>query len=367
MKRRTSKSVLVTCTRLFVVCLLAVCVAFTPLSVAANTGLDLIGSDGITLANSGNNTGRLLNLSDDTPPVDWQEEYTHWFIPTELYARQMGLDIVGDIPRLTPLAGAFYSDINQRLNDITEELITEARRMRARRITFSYEIVNPSNITSIVIYATVASAIDRTLVRSVNFSSNGAILTLRDAMGFNVIPLAERILEDRMHRTPESFYAAASVSLEDQAFFMSNGRLTILFDEFQLSSMVSGVIPLEIRRSNIRIASITQDMLLPSDHAYNLMMVPLRRVAEDLGFGVDPRLGGANVWRGVANESPLLAWMHTGVNEYHTPDMSRSLEAAPYNRHGVTYVPITFFDQILPLTIYSVDPFGNITFLAYTG
>ena len=331
-----------------VVAVLIVCMAFAPLSVFAN------------------DISRLQNMTDDTPPGDWNSEAESWYVETELYARQMGLNIVGSVPMLTPAAGDFYSQINQRIYDTTTDLIGEARRIRARSITFSFEMMPTPNMTSIIINASVAAAIDRTLVRSVNFSSNGDMLTIRDAMEFDIVPLAQRILEDRMHRSPENFYASPSVSLENQAFFVSNGSLTILFDEFQLSSMVSGVFPLEIRRANIRTTVITPDMLLSGSHAYSLMMVPLRMVAEDLGYTVNSGPGGrANVWEGKAHESDLLAWMYTGINEYHTPEMTRSLEAAPFNSGGRNFVPITFFEQILPLTVYHVDSFGNIIFLAY--
>jgi hypothetical protein len=51
----------------------------------------------------------------------------------------------------------------------------------------------------------------------------------------------------------------------------------------------------------------------------------------------------------------------------------RSLEAAPQificeiTGEERTYVPITFFDQILPLTTYTISRNGRITFLNYIG
>jgi hypothetical protein len=49
----------------------------------------------------------------------------------------------------------------------------------------------------------------------------------------------------------------------------------------------------------------------------------------------------------------------------------RSLEAAPqlfpsgFNGEYRMYVPITFFNQVLPLTTYTINSNGNIIFLAY--
>ena len=339
--------------------ILVICIAITPISIFANGqngSTDTIGSNDVT---------------DDTPPCDWQcpEETAiedGWMIRRELPARQMGLNIVGDMPMLTSEFGTSYTLINQRINDITNELISEARRVRARSITFSYERIISPDMVSILIRASVSSVIYRTLVRSVNFCPHtGAFLTIRDAGDFDIVPLASRILEERMRRSPENFYAASSVSLDSQAFFANCYSITILFDEFQLSSMVSGVFSLELRYDNIRTVTISPDQLLPNDNIYNLMMVPLGYVTEGLGYAARRRPGGANIFFASGSDIRLLAWLYQGINEYHTQDMTMSLEAPPHNRDGRIYVPITFFNHILPLTIYNIDAFGNITFLAY--
>jgi len=58
-----------------------------------------------------------------------------------------------------------------------------------------------------------------------------------------------------------------------------------------------------------------------------------------------------------------------GVNNYQLDGVfQRSLEAAPEQRNGGSiYVPISFFDQILGITIYDIDAQGNITFMTYLG
>ena len=335
--------------------ILVICMAITPLSVFAN------GRNGPTDPTS---------ATDDTSPSDWQspgDTEEDWLVRRELPSRQMGLNILGDMPMLTSEFGESYALINERINDITDELINEARRARARSITFSYERIISPDMVSILIRASASSVIYRTLVRSVNFCLHtGEFLTIRDAGDFDILPLANRILEERVRRAPENFYAVSSVSLDDQAFFADASGVTILFDEFQLSSTVSGVFYLELKYENIRTITISPEQLLSNDNAYNLMMVPLSHVTEGLGYSPlrrQPR--GANIFFASGSDVRLLAWLYQGVNEYHTQDMTMPLEAPPLNRGGRIYVPITFFDHILPLTVYSIDAFGNITFLAY--
>jgi len=281
--------------------------------------------------------------------------------------RLEGLDIYGRVPVLST-RNFEYRHINARIDAVVDLLIADARRVRARSVTFDFEEYVADGVISVLIEANVSSVISRTLVRSVNFnSSTGALITIRDAMEFDIVPLAERILIDRMRRQPENYYAAQAVLLESQAFFVNRQGITILFDEFQLSAMVSGIRRLEIPRRNIGVTTIDASSIR-TDEGYNLLMVPIRDIAEGLGYHV--------TWCNLEHKaiiysrSPLtggqrLAWMRPGRNDYFTPVMQRSLEAAPSVIAGSMYVPITFFEQILTLTSYSIDTSGNVTFLAY--
>ena len=319
------------------------------------------------------------DTTDETPEPVAREP---WLTTQELPPRQEGLNMVGVIPVLLPTFGEGYVYANQRIEEVVASLIGDARRMRARSITFNHEWHETEEVVSIVIYASITSVISRVLVRSVNFCPyTGELLTMAEVAEAGVIPLATRILTDRMRRQPEQFYAAQSITLTDQAFFINYHGLTILFDEFQLSAMVSGYVSLELANSNMRRATIALDETYhPTDNNYNLLMVPLREVAGQLGFDVvwNSDYGQAELWRpGILGTGQRLIWMTPGLNVYHiwvppgsngyhTPDMQRALEAAPLLANDILYVPITFFEQILPLSVYSIDGYGNVTFLMYT-
>ena len=305
-------------------------------------------------------------------PQHTEEEPPIITIARTLPDRVEGLDIYGQVPgQFTSSFALAYSDINQRVDDVIDLLINEARRVRARSITFSYEEYRTDSIVSILIEANVSSVISRNLVRSVNFDPHtGELVTIRDVMAFDIVPLAERLLADRMRRYPENYYAAQTVSLDSQAFFVNRRGITILFDEFLLSAMVRDIRTLEISHNNIRHITIEPSRVLSDDGAsYGLLMVPLRDVAEGLGYFVDWCMVGHMAV--IYDMAPIaggqrIAWMQPGHNDYFTPVMQRSLEAAPQIRNGGDmYVPITFFEQILTLTSYTIDSDSNITFLAY--
>ncbi|MCL2285122.1 MAG: copper amine oxidase N-terminal domain-containing protein [Firmicutes bacterium] len=332
--------------------ILVLCIAVSPITAFANTNNSLH-----TLRGAQSNTEN------------------NWFSRDELPLRQLGLNIHGSVPMVMPSFGDNYQLINERIDNIVADLINEARRSRARSITFVYEIYPTSNMVSILLRAEISSVISRTLVRSVNFCPNtGRFLTIRDSMRYNIgphadiTPLVNIMLMTRMRRSPENYYAAPSIALENQPFIVTDHSITILFDEFQLSSMVSGVYELELLKDSIQSVNIFEFQLLPTRHTYGLIMVPLHIAFESLsGYRARWENGRVEIQNIRDEDNPhLVAWMQVGINQYHTsPDVVRSLEAAPYLRDGRTYVPITFFEQILPLSVYNIDSFGNIIILAY--
>ncbi|MDR0273732.1 MAG: copper amine oxidase N-terminal domain-containing protein [Clostridiales bacterium] len=281
--------------------------------------------------------------------------------------RQEGLDIRGVIP---VISDSFDSSdfINANItDDIVTSLIAEARRLRARSITFSYEYHPTEEIISIVIYANISTTLPQTLARSVNFSArNGSIISMNEATGIDIIPLAERILAERIRSNPELYHAALSASLANQAFYLTDYSLVILFDGFRLSAREGEVDTIEII-----LANINSVVLYPDDYRqdgpYDLKMIPLRAMLEgQLGFDViwDEYSGRVTI----ARNGVLLIELNPNDNEYivyGTHTQRRSLEAAPQIYDGYTYIPITFFDQILPFTTFSIDIDGSITILSY--
>jgi len=296
----------------------------------------------------------------------WQDD----MVTTRLLgSREEGLDIRGEVPEVTSEFGSAYTLVNEHIQNAIFALIDDARRVRARSITFQYRVYDTGNLVSIVVLSTVASVTSRTSVLSINFDPNtGRMMSLTDAIDLDITPLTEQILTDKIRRNPESYYAALTAPLEGQAFFLSDySRLHLLFDEFQLSSIPGGIYSIVLELDNIKLVTISHDDYWIKLDGYNLKMIPLRYICQQLGYDVIwnsvSRL--AEVWR----RGQLLIEIEPDVNTYIIHGLQqqrRSLEAAPEIKRGVLYVPVTFFDQILSLTTYTIDDQGNITFLAYS-
>lgn len=284
-------------------------------------------------------------------------------------SRVEGMDVLGNIPFVNESFGAAYYQINEYIADAIAHLTSEARRVRARSITFDYEVHPTDDLVSVVIYATVSSVISRTLVQSVNFSPfSGNVFTVNEFMRRDILSLAERILAEKIRSNPARYYAALSAPLDGQAFYLTDDSLVLLFDEFRLTTARGGVDHVELVLMHIRDTDLRRGQYR-SEGAYNLRMIPLRHVLEGLGYRVSYYFYNDEIMRvEVWHDSRLIIKMRPYFNEYEVVGtLQRSLESAPEINANAVYVPITFFDQILPLTTYNIDEFGNIMFLAYLG
>jgi hypothetical protein len=285
----------------------------------------------------------------------------------QLTRRQEGLDLRGYIPVVDPSFGFGHLFLNAHIEDeIVVPFISEARG-RARSITFSHDVYVANGVVSIVIFAEIATAIPHTLVRSVNFDTlTGELLCINEALNLEVSPLIMRKLDEMFRSDPASFNTATTVNPEALAFYLTHTELVLLFDGFSLSSRDGEVTALALSRNGIRTYTLLADEYVLSPAGYNLKLLPLRRVVENLGYLVEwfPETERVEVW---LNGSLIIEFYAFDNNYVVSGIMQITLETPPMlvPPNGNMYVPITFFDQVLPLTVYTISPEGNITFLAY--
>jgi len=284
--------------------------------------------------------------------------------------RQEGMDIRGLIPVVMKNFSPAYNQINVHIDNVIASLMSEARSIRAMAINFSYEVVYTHEIVSVVVYGRISSVIPRTRVRTVNFcTSTGDLITLDSIFDIDIAPLVYRILNDKIRSNPGHYYPALRIldTLDSatMAFVVTDTSYILLFNEHQISAVESGVFEIEFRRDNIRVLTISYEEYQQMHNGYSLRMIPLRKVVEGLGFSVG--YPGEHGGPYVRHANRFIVTMRIDDTDFGINDMPpRSLEVAPrIDDNGITYVPITFFDQVLPLTIYSIDSNGNITFLAY--
>jgi len=292
--------------------------------------------------------------------VSWPDDMIEY---DEIATREEGLEMEGRIPALNANASAIQSRINTEIEQVIDDKITRAREGRARVLTFDYEIYFSAPHMSILLKSTATAASSKTEVISINFNVHtGALVSASDVVGPYVVQLADRLLLEMIRRNPDHYNPAFTGMQQDQAFSITNREITFWFDEFQLAPGYEGIVSLSLRLSNIKTVTLSADALHIRS-AFNLKMIPLH-IVEDLGYVL--------TWNNETNRASiyyndeLIIELTPGYNDYVWEHrFTRSLEVAPEIIVDRTYVPISFFDQILSLIAYSIDDDGNITFASY--
>ena len=293
----------------------------------------------------------------------WQPEMYEYEV---LNTRQQGLDIRGQMPVILEEFGPAYEALNEEIESVIATLIENTRRVRARSVDFDFEIFDTAEVVSIVVSATARAVTDRTTVLSVNFNpATGDQVSLTQVMGRDITALVEGKIDEMIRKDPATYFAAFSAPLTGQAYYLTEESLFILFDEFQLSSIPGGTSHIEFVLANIRRYTLPQAYYRISTGRYAIRMIPLSRVVGALGYRTRwdyPATREATVF---LNDGIVIT-LREGENNYQLNGvLQRSLESAPVLHNNHMYVPISFFDQILTLTSFSIDAQGNINFISY--
>jgi len=303
-------------------------------------------------------------------PVLWQDSMIADRTPSRLVGN---LQLRGVFPDIQPEFGSAYADLNADISDAAGALIDTALRLRARTITFTYEVISTQNVVSVIMYASVAAITTREIVTTINFHpETGARLSVACVMGADFPALAEAILTDWARQYPERHYSAITAPIS--AFYITDELLVLLFDEFQVSTEAGSLTYVHFTLENIvRIPGIGPGRYRINRDLYNFKHIPIDYVMHYLGYRVEviPVQGPPKIRIWSDGDAPILMTeLQVGVNRFSWYRSNpRTLELPPiaYTHRPGFLVPITFFDQIMPRITYRVDGGGYIHFLAYVG
>lgn len=307
-------------------------------------------------------------VGEPEPPMRWQESMIAPRTPTR---RMYGIALRGEFPNILPAFGAAYQELNEHISGAATALIESAQGLRARSITFSYEVFAAHDVVSVVMYAALETNDMRELLASVNFDLyTGELLSIADVMGEAFPVLAERMLAEWTRANPARFYNPLTAPLD--AFYVADDKVVLLFDEFQIRSEEGSLRRKEFLFEHlIQVRPILPIEYRPRPDIFNLKMVPVVDIARYMGYyaAFSQVTGRARIWSDetrttvISDLTPALNQYFWGSGAQRTRIME--LESPPYVHDGVLLVPITFFDRIIPRTAYFVDEHDHIHFLAY--
>ncbi|MFX3634129.1 MAG: PdaC/SigV domain-containing protein [Candidatus Pristimantibacillus sp.] len=289
------------------------------------------------------------------------------------------------IPVINRMLDEHYQD---QLNDILErhamedfdvikkEAIEAAADAKANDYTFNpYELIMDYELKStgstadggllslmVQTYTYTGGAHGGTRVDTYNVvnEKEASLLTLEKLLGSNYKELANAAVKQAIAAEPERFFSNEDLQFEgireDQSFFMDKGQAVLVFQQYEIAPYAAGIIEIKVpaKEEAASVRVVRQDKDLIDGPAYhmteqNIRVVPLREVAEKLGYTVNwsNKTASAEIIQGAAWTSI------TPGKDYYTYNKMAPIKlgTAPQMIGGVTYVPEAFFNEILKLAV----------------
>jgi len=294
-------------------------------------------------------------------------------------AAAMGLEITGLIPEAN-----FDCD---ELNYLLEERFTtqvnsfiQAHQASALSINFSTDVFShlhyPDSsdndehhlLVSIVITMEAVSAATTTAVATTVVNTHYDEIITLSQYNINAIALVNNYIRARIDANPRLFVPSFSGIDAEHPFYFNSGRLVIPFGSGELTLRGTHHITLVTDNIDTVVIRPTQAFTLPAEQ-YSVRMVRLAVVTDHFGYSLewDARTRTAKILIGdeAGNDYEVISMLTVGENVYsYRGSDERTLEVAPALRLGRTYVPLSFFDEIMGLTA-TVTPNGYIVISRY--
>ena len=316
----------------------------------------------------------------NTRSTSFNEAYNAYVTPPskKLAQREEGLEIKGilpDLQNIDKLSTILKDSIKESIDITYRQKVAAAKESKARSITFDFDYYYSGGISSLVLKTRIITAVSKDEVNSFNYKPDeNRMIGINDALGPNGIQIASKVISQLIRADSELYYANFSGLQDTDAFYITDdGKIVFLFNAFQIAPGSEGIVPFTLQIDgvkNSRAIKKGEDYWI-NNTSYSLKMIPLRAVCDDLGYRT--HWDANNRETTVERKGDIIVSFRTNINKYTSsrpgvPDktQARALESAPVIKDGVTYVPISFFDQILELVAYHVNDNESIIFSTYT-
>ena len=277
-------------------------------------------------------------------------------------------EITGKIPILRGFSDRnLEKDLNEKIEAVYKKEVAAVEDSFAK-ITFTYAVKQFNSIVSILMYITVDSDIEKEKVISFNYDSDICkIIWLDDPniFGINAVKIANKAVSAKINALPAKFNTNFSSISPSQSFYMENNEVVILFDESEIAPAYEGIKAIPIPLRSVKHFTINSDEYAVKKDHYNLKMIPLKYVVSNFGYTLNWNPSTKDIY--IYKNNQYVARITVAQNQYFKGQAAkRQLEVAPeIIRDDRTYVPISFFEEILDIQ-FSVDYGDKLTFSQYT-
>ncbi len=260
-------------------------------------------------------------------------------INKEINTVENNIQLIGVLP--TSIENDSFSQLlNEKVDSIYLDKVLRGTSSRAKKIEFDYNVYTDNEYLSIVIKSTIFSATPKTIVNSININTkNNSILNLQSYLGEHIFSTLNT-------------YGKGKKITDETSFYVVNGNLVLTFDYY------NDLENSELVFENINTFTIDSDEYYTKD-SFNLKMIPMRKYLENLGYEVTWNNLSKSII--VYNDDITITTVLNSDEYYYMEQMFKVLESPVEIKDNVSYVPISFFTEILNIS-YTVNDDESITF-----
>lgn len=268
------------------------------------------------------------------------------------------ITLSGNYPYLRNIdSNALQININKIITISLNEKFDEISQI-PKNINVSYDCIVENEYLSIVLYFENLGT-GEIEVKSINANINeGYFFDIIDVLGINAMEYVNKVL---LTEIPKQGISYKKID-DNTPFYVKDGFVYAIFGAGEVSLPQKGNILIPISISNINNYLLPENMYFTKSE-YNVKMIPLRNALQNFGFELvwDGNSSMVSIFR---NDS-LISYVQIGSTRYFKSNgNSKILEFAPELSYGTTYVPISFFTDVLDMLV-DIDEENNIIFSEY--
>jgi len=228
----------------------------------------------------------------------------------------------------------------------------------ARTLTFAFEVTVSGGFVNVKFFCNRTAEEQHVLTTVIN-SVTGEIVSLADVTGVNGVRLINQALLARVAANPSQFSAGFTGITANQNFYMNGTTAVLMFNEFEFINARTGRV-----RANINLDDITNVVVNPDEHIQDSNGIQIKQLRHVIGNGIGYELTWTDITNtvNIASEETnitITIGRNSYVNARHPGILE--LEVAPQLFNERTYLPLSFYTQIMNLT-YHIHQDGSITF-----
>lgn len=268
--------------------------------------------------------------------------------------------VFGEYPVVKGLSNKnFEAKVNNEINKIIKENFVSYQKIANFKIQLSYETIVDKDIVSILLYFKNTFS-DEIYPFSVNFDSKKNIfIDINKFLGVNGLSYSNKVVNSKANDLGYNFIEVTNKT----PFYIKNNNVYIVYGAGSITFVQNGNIIFEILSKNIKNYRLPSTLYYKKSE-YNVKMVPFREILEYFGFEMK--------WNAVSNSATVyynnkfVSYIVVGKNIYTGKNnkVVRQLEFPPEMRNGKTYVPISYFSNILEM-LFAIDGNNDIIISSY--